>query len=167
MRSTHGSRLGWLDYTQHCGFSTDAARVRSQDKPRVERCVQYVRGNFFAGEEFVDLADAQTRAQMWCRETVGLRIHGATCARSAELFAECEAAALLPGPDPSDVPIFTRVKVQRHARAVLDEFARHSNNHRPHQSLNQHLPHHNPATVARLRHHQILGGVINEYRRAA
>jgi hypothetical protein len=42
----------------------------------------------------------------------GLRIHGATCARSAELFAECEAAALLPGPDPY-VPIFTRVKVHR------------------------------------------------------
>jgi transposase len=42
---------GWLDYAQHCGFATDAARVRSpKDKPRVERAVQYVRGNFFAGE---------------------------------------------------------------------------------------------------------------------
>ena len=28
-----------------------------QDKPRVERIVQYVRKNFFAGEEFVDLAE--------------------------------------------------------------------------------------------------------------
>ena len=42
---------GWLDYAQHCGFATDPARVRSpKDKPRVERAVQYVRGNFFAGE---------------------------------------------------------------------------------------------------------------------
>ncbi len=49
---------GWLDYAQHCGFATDAARVRSpKDKPRVERAVQYVRGNFWAGErERVDLA---------------------------------------------------------------------------------------------------------------
>lgn len=71
--------VGWLDYTQHCGFATDAARVRSpKDKPRVERAVQYVRGNFFAGEEFVDLADAQARAQKWCREIAGLRIHGTT-----------------------------------------------------------------------------------------
>lgn len=37
---------GWLDYAQHVGFGTDPARVRSpQDKPRVERVVQYVRGN--------------------------------------------------------------------------------------------------------------------------
>jgi hypothetical protein len=80
--------VGWLDYTQHCGFSTDAARVRSpKDKPRVERCVQYVRGNFFAGEEFVDLADAQVRAEKWCRETAGQRIHGTTAARPVELFA--------------------------------------------------------------------------------
>jgi len=41
---------GWLDYAQHCGFATDPARVRSpKDKPKVERAVQYVRGNFFAG----------------------------------------------------------------------------------------------------------------------
>ena len=49
---------GWLDYAQHCGFATDAARVRSpKDKPRVERAVQYVRGNFFAGENFASLAE--------------------------------------------------------------------------------------------------------------
>jgi transposase len=30
---------GWLDYAQHCGFVTDAARVRSpKDKPRVAYC---------------------------------------------------------------------------------------------------------------------------------
>jgi transposase len=106
--------VGWLDYTQHCGFATDAARVRSpQDKPRVERAVQYVRGNFFAGEEFVDLADAQTWVEKWCRETAGLRIHGSTQARPVEVFTEGEAAALLAVPQPYDVPIFTRVKVHR------------------------------------------------------
>jgi transposase len=106
--------VGWLDYAQHCGFATDAARVRSpKDKPRVERAVQYVRGNFFAGEEFVDLADAQARAEKWCREIAGLRIHGTTQARPAEVFAECEATALGAVPDPYDVPIFTRVKVHR------------------------------------------------------
>ena len=43
--------VGWLDYAQARGFGTDPARVRSpKDKPRVERVVQYVRGNFFAGE---------------------------------------------------------------------------------------------------------------------
>ena len=43
--------VGWLDYAQHVGFATDPARVRPpQDKPRVERAVQYVRGNFWAGD---------------------------------------------------------------------------------------------------------------------
>jgi hypothetical protein len=106
--------VGWLDYAQHCGFATDAARVRSpKDKPRVERSVQYVRGNFFAGEDFVDLADAQARVEKWCRDTAGQRIHGTTQTRPAEMFAESEAAALLGVPEPYDVPIFTQVKVHR------------------------------------------------------
>jgi hypothetical protein len=53
--------------------------VRSpQDKPRVERQVQFVRGSFFAGETFIDLADAQRRAEQWCRQRAGMRVHGTT-----------------------------------------------------------------------------------------
>jgi hypothetical protein len=106
---------GWLDYAQHCGFATDAARVRSpKDKPKVERNVQYVRGNFWAGEDFADLGDAQARAQAWCAEVAGMRIHGTICARPAEVFAASEASALLPLPDAGyDVPVFTAVKVHR------------------------------------------------------
>jgi transposase len=105
---------GWLDYAQHCGFATDAARVRSPcDKPRVERAVQYVRGNFFAGETFAGLTDAQAGAEAWCREVAGMRIHGTIAARPAEVFAEHEATALLPLSLPYDVPVFTSVKVHR------------------------------------------------------
>lgn len=105
---------GWLDYAQHVGFGTDPARVRSpQDKPRVERAVQYVRGNFWAGERFTDLADAQARVEVWCRERAGMRIHGTTAQRPAEMFTELESPCLLEVPDPYDVPVFTRVKVHR------------------------------------------------------
>ena len=105
---------GWLDYAQHCGFATDAARVRSpKDRPRVERAVQYVRGNFFAGEDFASLADAQGRAVAWCAGTAGMRIHGTIQARPAEVFAAREAAALLPRPAAYDVPLFSTVKVHR------------------------------------------------------
>jgi len=105
---------GWLDYAQHCGFATDPARGRhAKDKPRVERTVQYVRNNFFAGERFVDLADAQARAELWCRQRAGQRIHGTTHARPAEMFAEQEANLLLPSPAGYDLPIFKTVKVHR------------------------------------------------------
>ena len=58
---------GWLDYAGHAGFVTDPARVRSpKDKPRVERAVQYVRGNFWDGETFTSLDQAQQAATAWC-----------------------------------------------------------------------------------------------------
>lgn len=105
---------GWLDYAQHVGFGTDPARVRRpQDKPRVERAVQYVRGNFWAGESFLDLGDAQARASVWCAERAGMRIHGSTAARPVEMFAQLESRCLLPVPAPYDVPLFSRVKVHR------------------------------------------------------
>jgi hypothetical protein len=106
--------VGWLDYAQHAGFHTDPARIRTpQDKPRVERAVQFVRGNFWAGETFTDLDDAQTRAVTWCSVRAGMRIHGSTAARPAEAFTAVEASCLLPVPVPYDVAIFTRVKVHR------------------------------------------------------
>ena len=106
--------MGWLDYAQHCGFVTDTARVRhAKDKPRVERTVQYVRSNFWAGEQFVDLADAQARARAWCADVAGQRIHGTIQARPAEVFADREAGVLLPVPAPYDVPVFRSCKVHR------------------------------------------------------
>jgi transposase len=106
--------VGWLDYAQHCGFVTDTTRVRhAKDKPRVERTVQYVRGNLWAGEAFVDLADAQARARMWCAEVAGQRVHGTIQARPAEVFADREAAALLAVPAAYDVPVFRTCKVHR------------------------------------------------------
>jgi hypothetical protein len=84
-----------------------------RDKPRVERVVQYVRGNFWAGEDFADLAEAQARAETWCRDRAGTRIHGTTAQRPAEMFTELEASCLLAVPGPYDVPVFTRVKVHR------------------------------------------------------
>jgi transposase len=114
--SSTGARLslGWLDYSQHAGFVTDPARVRSpQDKPRVERAVQYVRGNFWAGERFTDLPAAQAAATVWCTRVAGMRMHGTLAARPLEVFTALEAQVLLPVPAGYDVPILRTVKVHR------------------------------------------------------
>lgn len=105
----------FVEYAQDRGFLIDAARVRRpKDKPRVERQVPHVRRRFFAGEEFVDLADAQRRAETWCATGAGMRIHGTTRCRPAEAFVTSEQGLLLPAPTaPYDVPIFSTPKVHR------------------------------------------------------
>jgi transposase len=105
----------FVEYAQARGFRVDPARVRRpQDKPRVERVVPFVRGSFFAGETFIDLADAQRRAETWCRERAGMRVHGTTQCRPIESFTIEEQPRLLPAPtDVYDLPVYVRPKVHR------------------------------------------------------
>jgi hypothetical protein len=60
---------------------------------------------------------------------------------------------------------------ERHLRSVLAEYARHYNDHRPHQALLQQPPLREPGhavdITARIKRTQVLGGLISEYRRAA
>jgi hypothetical protein len=105
----------FTEYAQSRGFVIDPARVRRpQDKPRVERTVTYVRSSFWAGEQFRDLADAQRRAERWCRQVAGMRIHGTTQARPAQVFGTLEQPLLGPAPtEPYDLPIYRSAKVHR------------------------------------------------------
>ncbi len=105
----------FVEYAQARGFHIDPARVRSpQDKPRVERSVQFVRNSMWAGETFIDLAAAQRHAEQWCSGRAGQRVHGTTQCAPAELFALEEAPRLLPAPVRRyDVPIYTTAKVHR------------------------------------------------------
>jgi hypothetical protein len=76
--------------------------------------VPFVRNSFFAGETFVDLADAQRRVEQWCRERAGMRVHGTIQARPAEVFRVEEQPQLRPAPtEVYDVPIYTSAKVHR------------------------------------------------------
>jgi hypothetical protein len=105
----------FVEYAQSRGFVIDPARVRTPtDKPRVERVVHFTRNSMFAGETFIDIADGQRHAEGWCRGRAGLRTHGTTQCRPAELFALEEQPHLLPGPDAAyDVPVYVTAKVHR------------------------------------------------------
>jgi putative transposase len=60
---------------------------------------------------------------------------------------------------------------ERHLRTILGKYAGHYNGHRPHQSRQQRPPDHDTQVVlpldAPVQRRKILGGVINEYYRAA
>ncbi len=102
----------WLEYAQARGFVTDPARVRHpRDKPRVEAGVKFVQGNFFAGETFLDLADARSKMAAWLAAANG-RVHGTTRQVPAVVFAGQEAPCLLPAPaERYQVPYWAQVKV--------------------------------------------------------
>jgi transposase InsO family protein len=60
---------------------------------------------------------------------------------------------------------------ERHLRSVLSEYVDHYNAHRPHQARGQRPPNQDEHVVVpmkgRIERHKVLGGAINEYRRAA
>ena len=60
---------------------------------------------------------------------------------------------------------------ERHLRRVLAEYARHYNDHRPHQSREQRPPLHEPGqpadVTASIKRTHVVQGLINEYHRAA
>jgi putative transposase len=64
---------------------------------------------------------------------------------------------------------------QGHLRAVLEEYVEHYNRHRPHRARNLRSPDSHDATTdvishmrtAEIRRQRVLGGLINEYQRAA
>ncbi|MBI4318746.1 MAG: IS21 family transposase [Chloroflexi bacterium] len=103
------------EYAQSCGFAIDTTRVRSpKDKPRVENVVPFVREDLFGGEEFRDIFEAQSRADVWCMTDAGLRIHRTTQRRPLEVFEAEERPLLLPAPVlPFDIPIYADAKVAR------------------------------------------------------
>jgi hypothetical protein len=119
-----GARINatFLEYAQARGFHIDPARSRSpMDKPRVERGVQSVRDDCFAGEQLQDLANARSHAYHWCTDEYGIRRHSSTRRMPREHFETEEKPKLLPAPtERYDTPRWCEPKVGRDQHAQVD-----------------------------------------------
>ena len=78
-RAAFRAHQGFLDYSQHRGLFTIAARVRHpKDKPHVEWGVQYVRDHIFKGNDVASLQDMRDESGPLVsgfRRTAGPRHH--------------------------------------------------------------------------------------------
>lgn len=69
----------YLDFARYYGFSPRACRpYRAQTKGKVESGVKYVRGNFWPGLFFDDLADLNQKGRDWLDHVANVRVHGTT-----------------------------------------------------------------------------------------
>ncbi len=107
---------------RHYGFVADPAKVgMAKHKGKVERNMPVVRQQLIAGRTFKDIDEANERALKWCREEIGMEIHGTTKRRPFEVFQSEEAATLKPLPAESfECPLWKECTVHPDHHIVFD-----------------------------------------------
>jgi len=89
-------------------------------KGKVESGVHYVKRNFMAGQEFVDIYVGNERLKIWVHGVAGIREHGTTHQAPLKLFHQYEKAALLPLPaDPFTLREIKPVKVHQDCHVTI------------------------------------------------
>jgi transposase len=99
----------------HYGILIHPCRVRTPEhKGKVENGVHYVKRNFLAGAEFLDIDEANREVLRWISDEAGLRTHGTTREQPMKRFLESEKAELLPLPsEPFELLEARQAKVHR------------------------------------------------------
>lgn len=107
---------------QHYHFLISPNRPATpRHKGKVENGVNYVKRNFFAGQQFVDIESANYRLNAWVMETAGVRDHGTTHQAPLKLFHEIEQEALQELPaDNFDLHDIRIAKVHSDCHIVVD-----------------------------------------------
>lgn len=89
----------YCELARHYGFQIDPTPPRAPEKKgKVERGVRYVKGNFFATHESVDIDEDRRALRRWTLEIAGQRRHGTTGRVPLVHFVEEEREMLLPLP---------------------------------------------------------------------
>jgi len=69
----------YLDFAHYYGFTPRACQpYRAQTKGKVESGIRYIRGNFWPGLSFTDLADLNRQGRHWLDTVANVRVHGTT-----------------------------------------------------------------------------------------
>ena len=113
----------YADMERHYGFVADPARVRTPEhKGKVERAVPIVRKHLLAGRIFCDIHEANQRALHWCRDEIGMEIHGTTKKKPYEAFISEEKMHLKLLPDaPFERPLWRQCSVHPDHHIVFDK----------------------------------------------
>jgi transposase len=89
----------YANLERHYGFIADPAKVRTPEhKGKVERTVPIVRKHLLAGRVFKDITEANERALTWCRDEIGMEVHGTTKKKPYPSFLAEEKSFLRPLP---------------------------------------------------------------------
>jgi transposase len=79
----------YLDFADYYGFRPRACQpYRAQTKGKVESGVRYLRGNFWPGLVYSDLADLNQQCQQWLATVANVRIHATTQAVPQERLTQ-------------------------------------------------------------------------------
>ncbi len=110
----------FLAYAGHHGFKPVACTPgKGNEKGRVEDSVKFLRGSFWPGRRFRDLADLNAQAQAWRDDIANQREHAATRKIPGLLLAE-ERPHLLPLREPYDTDEVRSVVVPPSFRIAFD-----------------------------------------------
>lgn len=112
----------YRELARHYGFQIDPTPVRSPEKKgKVERDVQYVKGNFLATWDSVDIDADRLALRRWVVEIADKRRHGTTGRVPAELFEEDERDALLPLPEKCwEKIVWKKARLHRDSHVQID-----------------------------------------------
>jgi len=107
---------------RHYGFVADPAKAgKAKHKGKVERGVPVVRKHLLAGRNFRDIDETNQRAMRWCREEIGMEVHGTTKRKPFEVFQKEEAPRLRPLPsEPFECPEWKKCTVHPDHHIVFD-----------------------------------------------
>jgi len=113
----------YAELERHYGFVADPAKAgKARHKGKVERGVPVVRKHLLAGRTFRDIEEANQRALRWCREEIGMEVHGTTKRKPFEVFQKEEVPRLKPLPsEPFECPEWKKCRVHPDHHIVFDK----------------------------------------------